>query len=224
MERGRPYGDDRIVSAPIEIHLRDLGRPLIEAWRREFAGVDTVTMSCGDIFSMQPGLVAAGAPIDVKADAIISPANSFGFMDGGIDAVYTYQFGDSLQQRLQELLAREHGGELPIGAAVIVPTMHQDIPWCISAPTMRVPQNVADTVNAYLAFRAALRAVLAHNEKGRDAIRTILCPGLGTAVGQMPVARCARQMRRAWDRVLGGVTWAPPSVRAAAEDELDLLD
>jgi hypothetical protein len=33
----------------------------------------------------------------------------------------------------------------------------------ISAPTMRIPRDVADTVNAYLAFRAALRAVLDHN-------------------------------------------------------------
>ena len=33
-------------------------------------------ISCGDIFK--------GAP---AADAIVSPANSFGFMDGGIDMV-----------------------------------------------------------------------------------------------------------------------------------------
>ena len=27
------------------------------------------------------------------ADAIVSPANSFGFMDGGIDMVYSKRFG-----------------------------------------------------------------------------------------------------------------------------------
>lgn len=72
----------------IEIHLRDLGKPLIEAWNREFAGIDSVRTSCGDIFSTKPGQVNVDDPIDVKADAIVSPANSFGFMDGGIDAVY----------------------------------------------------------------------------------------------------------------------------------------
>ena len=36
-------------------------------------------MSCGDIFK--------GAP---AVDAIVSPANSFGFMDGGIDMVGTF--------------------------------------------------------------------------------------------------------------------------------------
>lgn len=89
------------MSSGFEIHLRDLGEPLVEAWNREFAGVESVTTSCGDIFSLEPGPVEPGAPIDVKADAIVSSANSFGFMDGGIDAVYTNQFGEGLQDRLQ---------------------------------------------------------------------------------------------------------------------------
>lgn len=37
-------------------------------------------MSCGDIFTDQPGPIDAGDPIRIKADAIVSPANSFGFM------------------------------------------------------------------------------------------------------------------------------------------------
>jgi O-acetyl-ADP-ribose deacetylase (regulator of RNase III) len=210
------------VTHPLEIHLRDIGKPLVDAWAREFAGVMSVTTSCGDIFSTKPGFMHAGDPVDVKADAIVSPANSFGFMDGGIDAVYTYQFGEGLQQRLQELLAAEHGGELPVGMAVVVPTMHDDIPWCISAPTMRVPQDVAETVNAYLAFRAALRAVVAHNTSGQPPIKRVLCPGLGTAVGQMPFARCARQMRAAWNSVFGPKVAMPRSVRAAVDAEIEL--
>lgn len=207
----------------IEIHLRDLGEPLVEAWRREFEGVASVTVSCGDIFSEKSGAVAVDDPIDIKADAVISPANSFGFMDGGIDAVYTYQFGPELQARLQALIKEEHGGELLVGMAVIVETNHPDIPWCISAPTMRVPRDVSDTVNAYLAFRAALRAVLEHNASGQPTIQRILSPGLGTAVGRMPVSRCARQMRVAWDRVLGERQVVHGSVRAAADDEIELL-
>lgn len=207
----------------IEIHLRDIATSLVDAWRHEFAGIASVRVSCGDIFSTKSGPIDPDDPIDIKADAIISPANSFGFMDGGIDAVYTYQFGAGLQERLQALIARDCGGELPIGAAVIVPTLHDDIPWCISAPTMRIPGNVADTVNAYLAFRAALRAVLAHNESGLPRIRTVLCPGLATAAGKMPVARCARQMRKAWDRVLGDPRSMPRSAREVLDDDADLL-
>lgn len=210
------------MKADIEIHLRDLGQPLVDAWRREFAGIPSVTVSCGDIFSTRSGAVGPDDPIDVTADAIVSPANSFGFMDGGIDAVYTYQFGEGLQARLQSLIHAEHGGELPVGVAVVVPTMHAAIPWCISAPTMRVPRDVSQTVNSYLAFRAPLRAVLEHNAHGLPPIRRILCPGLGTAVGRMPVSRCARQMRVAWERALGDPV-VHGSIRAAVDDESELL-
>jgi O-acetyl-ADP-ribose deacetylase (regulator of RNase III) len=208
----------------IKLHLRDLGIELIEAWRREFVGVASVEISHGDIFSTKAGPVSSGDLIDVTADAIVSPANSFGFMDGGIDAVYTFQLGPQVQERLRERLARDFHGELPIGQAVIVPTGRHEIPWCISAPTMRIPGIVADTPNAYLAFRAALMAVLAHNRSSRELpIRSVVCPGLATAVGRMPVERCARQMRAAWNRILGGNSFVPGSLRAAVQDERELL-
>jgi len=211
------------VTDAIGIHLRDLGQPLVDAWTHAFAGVESVTTSCGDIFSSEPGVVPTDAPIDIQADAIVSPANSYGFMDGGIDAVYTYEFGEGLQRRLQEVLAADYHGELPVGQAVIIPTDHDVIPWCISAPTMRIPGGVSETVNAYLAFRAAARAVLAHNASGLPRIRTVLCPGLATAIGRMPVQRCARQMRAAWDQVFGESRPFPRSLAAAAQHEANLL-
>src|SRR5215467_5787903 len=96
----------------IQLHLRDLGGELVAAWRQAFAGVASVEISHGDIFSTRLGPLGPRDPIDVTADAIISPANSFGFMDGGIDAVYTYQLGEQVQDRLRERLARDFGGEL----------------------------------------------------------------------------------------------------------------
>lgn len=208
------------MAEAIEIHLRDLSGPLVDAWARAFAEVPSVRVTHGDIFSARSGQVSPDDPLDIQADAVVSPANSFGFMDGGIDAVYTYQFGPALQERLQAVIEADFGGEIPVGNAVIVPTEHADIPWCISAPTMRVPMDVAETCNAYLAFRAALRSVLAHNATGLAPIRSILCPGLATSIGQLPVERCARQMRVAWDRVLGSARWFPRSMRAAADDEI----
>lgn len=207
----------------LEIHLRDLSAPLAAAWEEAFAGVPGVSVSQGDIFSTRPGPLPDNTPIDVAADAVVSPANSFGFMDGGIDAVYTHQFGFALERRLQELLAAEHGGELPVGCAVIVETGSPEIPWCVSAPTMRVPEPVPDTANAYLAFRAALRAVLAHNAAGGQPIRRILCPGLATTTGRMPVERCAAQMRAAWDNVLGEGPPQPMTWRAVADLHQRLL-
>jgi len=207
----------------LEIHLRDLSGSLAAAWEGAFAGVPGVSVSQGDIFSTRPGPLPDDVPIDVPADAVVSPANSFGFMDGGIDAVYTHQFGFGLEGRLQALLAAEHGGELPVGCAVIVETESPETPWCVSAPTMRVPEAVPDTANAYLAFRAALRAVLAHNAAGRQPIRRVLCPGLATTTGRMPAGRCAAQMRAAWDNVLGEGPPQRPSWHAVASLHQRLL-
>ncbi|MDI1452133.1 macro domain-containing protein [Polyangium sp. 6x1] len=207
------------MSISLAIHLRTLNEALAHAWREEFAGAPGVTVSLGDIFFERPGPVLAKDPIEVHADAVVSPANSFGFMDGGIDAVYTHHLGHEVEARLRATLAERFGGELPVGQAIIVPTGHGAIPWCISAPTMRVPADVSDTVHAFLAMRAALLAVLAHNESAAEPIRTVLCPGLGTGVGRMPPARCARQMREAWNQIIGRRPMLPYSLYEAMEED-----
>jgi len=174
----------------IEIHLCALEPAMAQAWSKHFGAHPNVWIHEGDILSQ-------------RADAILSPANSFGFMDGGIDLIYSHYFGWELQDRLQETLRREHAGELVVGSAVVVPTHHSNIPFLVSAPTMRVPGDIADTVNVYLAFRAALLAV-----RSSAGIRSLLSPALGTGVGSMPIERAARQMYAAYSEVvLGDMQW-----------------
>jgi O-acetyl-ADP-ribose deacetylase (regulator of RNase III) len=48
--------------------------------------------------------VGFGDIFEATADSIVSPANSFGYMDGGIDAAYLARFGAGLQSRLQQHL------------------------------------------------------------------------------------------------------------------------
>ena len=184
--------------------LRDRNLAMVEAWRVEFAQVPDVEVSQGDIF-------------DLSADALVSPANSFGFMDGGIDLVYSQHFGWTLQDRLRERLQSEFDGELPVGQAVLIETQDREIPFLVSAPTMRIPMDVSDTVNAYLAFRAVIRAVRAHNETGSRAIQSVLCPGLGTAVGKMAPMACARQMRYAYGVSQLGQLFNPRSLGQAVD-------
>jgi O-acetyl-ADP-ribose deacetylase (regulator of RNase III) len=137
------------------------------------------------------------------ADAILSPANSFGFMDGGIDLLYSNFFGWELQDRLRKSIREEHAGEVPIGCAVVVPTDHDRIPLLVSAPTMRVPGDISDTVNVYLAFRAALLAV-----RSSTRTKSLLSPALGTGIGGMSARRAAKQMHAAYvDVVLGEHGW-----------------
>jgi O-acetyl-ADP-ribose deacetylase (regulator of RNase III) len=175
----------------IKLYLCDIDERMVAAWRHLFKQIDSVEISQGNI-------------LDLKADAIISPANSFGIMDGGIDLAYRNYFGFQIQQRLQTLLISEHDSELPVGQAVIITTDNENIPYMISAPTMRVPMDVADTANAYLAFRAAIRVIKIHNRDNSVPIRTVLSPGLCTLSGHMPHDRAARQMCIAYKNLVLG--------------------
>jgi O-acetyl-ADP-ribose deacetylase (regulator of RNase III) len=189
----------------IEIHLCALDPAMARAWSAHFASCQDVHVHEGDILAKQ-------------GDAILSPANSFGFMDGGIDLAYSHFFGWEIQERLQQVLRRDHAGELVVGGAVVIPTHHQAIPFLISAPTMRVPQNIAETVNVYLAFRAALLSA-----KASTPIRSLLSPAIGTGVGAMPVERAARQMYAAYSDVVLGETQWRSSARGVLQHHARLL-
>jgi O-acetyl-ADP-ribose deacetylase (regulator of RNase III) len=183
----------------MQIILTSVERGLADAWERFCGDLDFVTVHHGSIF-------------DVSCDALVSPANSFGFMDGGIDMLYTQHFGWHLQERLQELIRTRHHGELLVGTAEIVETDDSDKPFLIAAPTMRVPTILRDSVNPYLAARAALLLVrhgvftdrLYAGEKIADVVQTVAFPGLGTGVGRVGPNTCAHQMRAAIDDVVLG--------------------
>ncbi|TPL11637.1 MULTISPECIES: macro domain-containing protein [unclassified Mesorhizobium] len=187
---------------------------LADAWAKEFRGVANVQIHRGSIF-------------DVEADALVSPANSYGFMDGGIDAQYSRVFGWDLQLRLRRVIVDHHYGELLVGAAEIVSTGNHNHPYLIAAPTMRVPMVLdQNTVNPFLATRATLLLVrhgTFHTEalsgaKVREHVRTIAFPGMGTGVGRVPAARCARQMRAAFDQARQESIVLPSSWAEASEE------
>lgn len=134
--------------------------------------------------------------LNLSAECIVSPANSYGFMDGGIDLAYINHFGWDVQRQLQTLIRHRPMQELLVGEALTVDTGHESFPNLIAAPTMRVPMILPlDTVNPYLATRAAL-AEATHCE-------SIAFPGMGTGVGRVPLDVCAKQMRQAIDDHFG---------------------
>lgn len=137
----------------------------------------------------------------VACDAIASPANSFGFMDGGLDEALSNRFGWDLQIEVQARIRARPEGELLIGQAFAQPTGDARIPWLIVAPTMRVPMSfhIATSVNAYLAMKAILISAAA-----QEGIEVVAVPGLCTGVGRMPPATAAKQMYAAFDEVVLG--------------------
>ena len=96
-----------------------------------------------------------GNILDLDVDTIVSPANSFGFMDGGIDAIYRDYFGYFIQEQLQTKIIENHFGELLVGELEVIHTLDNKIKYIIAIPTLRVPTILPDdSVNAYLATRS----------------------------------------------------------------------
>jgi O-acetyl-ADP-ribose deacetylase (regulator of RNase III) len=88
----------------------------------------------------------------------------------------------------------------------------------------------AETVNPYLATRAVFllirRGQFSYGsragEKTSEHIRTVAFPGMGTGVGRVPFAVCARQMRAAIEEfILDG--WQSPQSWAEASERHQLL-
>ncbi len=181
--------------------------PLGDAWRHFF----------GDL----PGVEIVNADICLlDCDAIVSPANSFGFMDGGLDRALSERFGWNLEQRVQQEIQSRPLRELLVGEALVVPTNNARIPWLISAPTMRVPMHIRSSVNSYLAMKAILTVAQAH--EGSPAIRTIAIPGLGTGIGRLAPELAATQMAQAYREVVLGEHVYPRNFAEAQKMHLGL--
>jgi O-acetyl-ADP-ribose deacetylase (regulator of RNase III) len=135
-------------------------------------------------------------------DCLVSPANSFGMMDGGVDAAITKFFGISLMERVQQKILDDYRGEQLIGTSFIIETGHPQYPFLAHTPTMRVPMQIVGTDIPYVAMWAMLLAVEQHNRHAERQILTIACPGLGTGIGRISPDESARQMALAYDHFI----------------------
>lgn len=177
--------------------------PLGEAWQHAFRGLPGVQIVGGDI-------------CNVPCDAIVSPANSFGFMDGGLDHLISERFGWDLEKQVRKTIQERPMKELLVGEAIVVPTRDTVVPWLICAPTMRVPMRVRTTVNAYLAMKAILVAATLNS------LNTIAVPGLGTGIGQLAPEIAAGQMAEAYREIIMNDFKHPSNFVEAQKQQLQL--
>jgi O-acetyl-ADP-ribose deacetylase (regulator of RNase III) len=170
----------------MKIILSAFSSKQLNAWTDFFGKEKDVVISEGDITQL-------------KCDAMVSPANSFGFMDGGLDHALSERFGWDLEKRLQQKIKGLPEGELLVGQAIVMETGDTDVPYLISAPTMRVPTsfNIDTSVNAYLAMKATL--IKAKNHEG---ISSVAIPSFCTGVGKMQPIIAARQMFQAYKEIV----------------------
>nr|WP_255300346.1 macro domain-containing protein [Escherichia fergusonii] len=170
-----------ILSAPVH--------EMADAFKRVFGNTDNVN------------IIEKPFETISEFDCMVSAANSFGLMDGGVDAAITAFFGTQLQTRVQNHIMREYLGEQPVGSAFVIETEDNHHPWLVHAPTMRVPLTIDGTDAVYNATWAALLAIFQHNKNAITdrKIKTVVFPAMGAGCGQVPFENVARQMKQAWD-------------------------
>lgn len=173
-----------IDPAVFTLYLVDLSEPVVRAWQAVFAGFDKVSIEQCNI-------------VDIADDTVISPANSYGDMGGGVDLVYRDFFGRQLERKVQGAIAEAHGNYLPIGEALLVETDHAIIPRMIVSPTMFLPEPTSQ-LNVYKSMCAALRVA----KQWMDSIDTLFCPGMGTGIGCVSPEDAAEAMVGAYNDIL----------------------
>lgn len=144
----------------------------------------------------------------VHGVAYVAPLNSMGFMDGGVDAVYSRVMFPGLETDIKDAI-KERGyisalgrSYLPIGLTVAVAVSGGAL--VIGAPTMLLPQDVANTRNAFLAMNAALW------EADHQGTELLVVPGMCTGYGKMPPDRAIGQMKAAHEAYKKGVRHGIP--------------
>lgn len=178
--------------------LVDPNQDMIIAWEAYFDGLPNVE------------IVKSYFETLAEYDCMVSAANSFGLMDGGVDLAITRYFGTELQESVQQHILDKFLGEQPVGTSIIVETPFAKHPFLAHTPTMRVPLNIQHTDNVYLAMWSMLLAVRQHNQISDKTINVVACPGLGTGYGRMPFTEAARQMALAYKNYLNppqNITW-----------------
>jgi O-acetyl-ADP-ribose deacetylase (regulator of RNase III) len=197
----------------------DIDAHLLEAYDEELNGLSNVEVCSG------PTDIRDLSGVASYIDAYVSPANSYGWMNGGIDAIYSQMF-PFVQARVQDKIGRINPSPqsvnkpfLPVGSATIVTVSSRDNTpsQLICAPTMEMPMSIAKKPeNIYYAMYAILK-VTQYLPKNF----TVAIPGLGTGVGRVPPTVSAQYIRKAFDDFYAGVTPKYPNDATVTVDKQD---
>ena len=133
----------------------------------------------------------------ISCDAIVNPANSFGYMGGGAAGAIKKVGGAIIEK---EAISKS---PIPIGKAIVTTSGSLPCKFVIHAPTMSKPALSIDVNNVKLATRAAFD--LAFKLK----LKSIAIPGMGTGVGRVPhsdaakvIIKIAKEFENKFDKII----------------------
>lgn len=145
-------------------------------------------------------------PPSVKFDLVVSPANSYGRLDGAFDHAISMTFSPRddyhrLTRAAQSVLYDKWRGFAPPGSCTLVefpePLKQNDrnCAWVALCPTMREPENVNwDREVVYECVWSLLCQVEGHNRRnGKNRIESVLMTPLAAGVGRVSKERWAAQ-------------------------------
>src|SRR5262245_4831457 len=103
----KPFGRPTADADALRVSVGDVSASVADRLAYHFDGVDVVEVVQGNL-------------LDLNCEAIVSPANSFGDMGGGIDKAIDDFHGGEAQRRVMAAIREQFLGELPVGAALII--------------------------------------------------------------------------------------------------------
>jgi O-acetyl-ADP-ribose deacetylase (regulator of RNase III) len=126
-----------------------------------------------------------GSITTCEVDAIVNPANSFGYMGGGVAGVIRKVGGQIIED---EAVAQ---APVQVGEAILTSAGDLICHKIIHAPTMHNPAEKTDAHKVFCATKAALELA------DKEDFRSIAMPGMGTGVGGLNKLEAAKAIIKA---------------------------
>jgi len=116
---------------------------------------------------------------ELEIEAIVNPANSYGYMGGGVAGAIKEKGGQEIEM---EAVSK---APIPIGCAVITTAGKLKARHVIHSSTMEQPAGLTNIDNVKEAVRAALECA------DENKLKKIAMPGMGTGTGSVPKGKAA---------------------------------
>lgn len=172
----------------MQIYLLDFNEKMVDAWKKHFHPIfDDVA----PVEFIQSDFGAFMEKHESDIDAVVSPANSYGLMDGGYDDALTKYFGKEMQLAVQKKIIQQFYGEQPVGTSISLKIPRRNV-LLIHTPTMRTPSAIKDSTIIYQCMRTTLMEAINNNCK------SVVIPAFGGSVGRVEPDIIAKMMYRAY--------------------------
>lgn len=186
----------------MKIYLLDINKDMTDAWHKYFdsyievENIEIMNEDFATFMDEHPNI-----------EAIVSPANSFGLMDGGYDKAITDYFGKELMEDVKKVIMEKWFGEQPVGTSLTVPIKNRVISdkkhglfakkysVLIHTPSMRTPEQIIDSRIIYQCMRTTLIEAM------KQEVDNIVIPAFGGLTGKVPYEDIAKMMYLAYKQI-----------------------